>query len=99
MNDGLLDGIILEIYLLTFCPPGPDDLLNEISQTRLGIMAKSNVESHSLANFSSFSEGSSTLLVLIPLLDSSLNRLFTIEAVNCRSGSLYRHCNITFCAS
>ena len=33
-------------YLLTFCPPGPDDLLNEISQRHLGMVSGPKVVIH-----------------------------------------------------
>lgn len=98
MNGGLQDSAALGIYLFTFCPPGPDDLLYEISHRRLGIIAKLNVESHSRANSSSFSEGSSTLSGLIPLLDSSLSRrLLTTETLEHWVASPYRLRNIAFC--
>jgi len=42
-------------YLLTFCPPGPDDLLNETSPILRGSFVTSNTESHCLAVRSSSS--------------------------------------------
>ena len=45
----------IAIYLFTFCPPGPDDLLKLSSPMFLGIVSASSLSSHSLAAWSSSS--------------------------------------------